>query len=151
MKYFLDVNVVMEFLANRELGDEAEKVIRSAEQGIFIGCISAMTFDTITYLVGVDLKKQGLHEPQKRERTREMLNNLLGFITVVDISQDFLSKGLNDKSFKDLEDAYQYYCAVENECDGIITINAKDFVGKHEEKVSVYSLTGFVDKYIVSD
>lgn len=148
MKIFLDVNIIMEFLANRNFSKEAKMVLKAIEQGLFTGCISAMTFDTITYLFGNELKKLEIHEPRKREITRLFLNNLLKYLTVIDISQKFLAKGLNDASFKDLEDAYQYYCAVENVCDGIITINTKDFVGNHEVELPVYSLSDFVGLYI---
>lgn len=148
MKILLDVNVIMEYFAHRELYKEASMILKSAEQGMFKGFISAMAFDTLTYLIGNELKKQGIHEPEKRESIRGMLNKLLAYISVVDITQDYLGKGLNDESFKDLEDAYQYYCAKENDCDGIITINTKDFLGEHAEKLPVYSLTDFVKNYI---
>lgn len=151
MKILLDVNLIMEYYAHRDLFVEASKVLKAAQQGMFNGYLSAMTFDTLTYLIGNELKRQGIHEPLKRDTTRGMLNRLLDYLSVVDISQDFLSKGLNDKSFKDLEDAYQYYCAIENECDGIITINTKDFAGEHKEKIPVYSLTEFVGNYIVAE
>lgn len=148
MRFFLDVNVIMEFFANRDYRKEAKIILKGAEQGMYTGFISAMTFDTLTYLLGNELKKEGVHEPQKRAKIRNILNYLLKFLIVVDISQPFLSKGLNDESFKDLEDACQYYCAVENNCDGIITLNVKDFVGKHEEDMPVYSIIGFATKFI---
>lgn len=148
MKFYIDVNVVMEYFADRELYDAANTVLQSAEQGLFSGCISAMTFDTLTYLIGNELKKQGVHEPKKRELVRSFLNDLLQYLVVVDVNQSYLTKALNDSSFKDLEDSYQYYCALENDCDGIITINTKDFRGKHQEEMQVYSLTDFVEQFI---
>lgn len=148
MIFFLDVNIIMEFFANRDYCNEAKKILKGAEQGMFTGIISAMTFDTLTYLLGNELKKEGIHEPHKRETVRSMLNHLLKFIEIADISKDFLGKALNDKSFKDLEDSYQYYCAVENGCDGVITLNGRDFSGKHGENIPVYSLNDFVSHYI---
>ena len=52
-----------------------------------------------------------------------------------------------DEDFKDLEDSFQYYCAVENECDCIVTINTKDFPAK-DNGLKVYDPKSFVDTFM---
>lgn len=55
---------------------------------------------------------------------------------------------LEDKTFRDLEDSYQYYCAIANGCDAIVTINMKHFKGEHKEGISVYTPTEFVKLFV---
>lgn len=60
---------------------------------------------------------------------REVLFNLLEYITVIAIDVDMLKKGLRS-NHKDFEDSLQIYCASSIEkIDYIITRNIKDFKG----------------------
>ena len=58
---------------------------------------------------------------------RRLLIELETYIQIVDISHDQTAIALKDENFKDIEDSFQYYCALENDCDYIVTINLKDF------------------------
>ncbi len=148
MKVFLDTNVIMEFLSKRKLYMLVWIIIRSTEKEHIEKCISACTFDTLVYLLGIELKKKGIHEPEKREKTRDLLNALLDNVKVIDINDDTLRLALNDEHFTDIEDAIQYYCALENNCDCLITINGKHF--KNADKgLEVLDPAEFVNKYIV--
>lgn len=58
---------------------------------------------------------------------REILHNLLEYITIVPVDLDILKKSLNS-NHKDFEDAIQLYCASEViGIDFIVTRNIKDF------------------------
>ena len=48
-------------------------------------------------------------------------------VTVAALNDKIIELALNDKSFSDFEDGLQYYMAMENEADIIITRNLKDF------------------------
>lgn len=132
--------------------EDARKIMEAAFQGSIDAFMSAGGLYTITYLLGIDLKKKEVHEPYKTNRERELLADLLdNYITVIDISHEEIATALKDETFRDLEDAYQYYCAVENDCDAIITINTKHFKGKHNVALPVYTPTEFVESFIEMD
>ena len=76
-----------------------------------------------------------------------MVKNLLVYVDVVSISRDKIVEALGDENFKDIEDSIQYYCAIENESDYLITINTKHFKDANGT-LEVISPTEFVRKYI---
>jgi hypothetical protein len=77
MKIFLDTNVVMEFFGNRIFFEDCRRIMEAAFQGGIDACMSAGRVYTITYLLGIDLKKKNIHEPNETEMVREMLHDLL--------------------------------------------------------------------------
>ncbi len=48
-------------------------------------------------------------------------------VVVLDLTDKIVELSLNDDNFKDFEDGLQYYTALENEAEIIITRNLKDF------------------------
>jgi len=58
---------------------------------------------------------------------REVLTKFKVLVTVAALNDKIIELALNDKSFSDFEDGLQYYTAIENETDIIITRNLKDF------------------------
>lgn len=127
MRVFLDTNVIMEFLSKREYYEAVSYIIKGTESEDVERFLSACTFDTLVYLCGVELKRKGIHEPEKGRLIRDILNALLDNVHVVDISEEMLRMALNDDHFTDIEDAIQYYCALENDCECLVTINLKHF------------------------
>lgn len=149
MRVFLDTNVVMEFFGHRTFFEDCRRIMEVAFQGGIDACLSAGGVYTLTYLLGIDLKKRNIHEPDKSEKVRDILKDLLtNYINVVDISNEVIETALNDVTFHDLEDAYQYYCAIENECDAIVTINMKHFKGTHNQNILVYTPSDFANKFL---
>lgn len=149
MKVFLDANIIMDFLGNREMHDQTDIIIKCAEFGAIDACVSASIIDNLVYLIGMNLKRQEVKEPEKRNKIRQMLIALLKFIDVVDISKTAVIDAISDLSFKDLEDSLQYHCALENKCDSLITINIKDFPTSNDG-IEVLTPIQFVNKYIES-
>ena len=127
MRVFLDTNIVMEFLTQRIHYVAVRKIMRAAQLGLLEACISTISLSTIAYLLGLRLKQKNIHEPEKRNVIRRLLFELEKYIQIVDISHDQTAIALKDEDFKDIEDSFQYYCAWENDCDYIVTINLKDF------------------------
>lgn len=127
MRVFLDINIVMEFLTQRTHYVAVRKIMRAAQLGLLEVCISTISLSTIAYLLGLRLKQNNVHEPEKRNVVRRLLIELEKYIQIVDISHDQTAIALKDENFKDIEDSFQYYCSLENDCDCIVTINLKDF------------------------
>lgn len=148
MKVFLDTNVVMEFLTQRELYSVVRKIMIAAQTKQITACLSTISLSTIVYLLGLKLKANSIHEPEKRAKIRSLLIDLEKYIKIVDLSHEMSIQALEDNDFKDIEDSFQYYCAVENDCEYVITINTKDFPQK-ENGLKVCNPTEFVDEFIV--
>lgn len=148
MKVYLDTNVVMEFFTQRTQYATVRKIMRAAELGLLTACISTISLSTIVYLLGLRLKEKGIHEPEKRNTIRALLIDLEEYVNIVDLTHEQTNKALKDKSFKDIEDSLQYYCADENDSDCIVTINIKDFPVK-KDGINVYTPAEFVNMFMV--
>ncbi|MEM1216476.1 MAG: PIN domain nuclease, partial [Bacteroidota bacterium] len=48
-------------------------------------------------------------------------------VVVLELNDKIIERSVNDDNFKDFEDGIQYYTALENEAEIIITRNLKDF------------------------
>lgn len=147
MRVYLDTNVVLEHLTQRDLASTVRKIMRAAKLGLIDACFSTISLSTTVYILGLKLKEKGIHEPEKRQTIRRLLLDLEEYINIVDISQEQTNAALKDESFKDIEDSFQYYCAIENDCDCIVTINTKDFPS-HGNVIDVYNPVEFVNKFM---
>ena len=120
-KVFLDTNIIVDLISDRKpFSKYAIEIFQKAEKGEIELFTSSHSMATTHYL----LKK---HIGEKE--LREVLYNLLDFITVIAVDVDILKKGLLS-NHKDFEDSIQIFCAssIEN-IDSIVTRNVKDFKG----------------------
>ena len=117
---FIDTNILIDLLANREpFHKYALQLFSKAEKKqIKIYC-SSHTIATSYYI----LKKYSEEKP-----LRELINGLFNFVTVLPVDLDILKKSLQSK-YKDFEDAIQINCALSIKIDCIITRNIKAFKG----------------------
>lgn len=118
-KLFLDTNVIVDLIADRKpFSKHAIQIFRTAELKEVELFASSHSIITTHYLLKKYLGEKEL---------REVLYNLLDYITVVAVDAAVLEKGLRSKH-KDFEDAIQILCAssIEN-IDCIVTRNTKDF------------------------
>lgn len=65
MKVFLDTNILMEYFANRTKAADVKVILQAAYQGQIKACMSVGCLYTLIYLLGIYLKNQGIHEPDK--------------------------------------------------------------------------------------
>jgi predicted nucleic acid-binding protein len=117
--YFLDTNVILDLVANREpFVKDAELLFKLAEEKKVRLYCSAISFNNIYYIV----KKASNHQTAKRT-----LNLLRNQVYIIDLDKNVLYQAI-DSDFKDYEDAIQYLSALTNssiEC--LVTRNPKDF------------------------
>ena len=120
IKIFLDTNVLLNYLTNRE-DDELEasiEIIKSCAFGQYEGYISLQCLPTIWFV----LRKYD------NETKRSALRELCSIFTIVNISQMEVLDAINHTVFTDFEDCLQSKCAKEANADFIITCNGKDFL-----------------------
>jgi predicted nucleic acid-binding protein len=80
--------------------------------------VSALSFANINYV---------LLRQRKPEEAKLILRKLKLLVGVLNLDEKIISLSLNDNEFKDFEDALQYYSAIENDMEVIISRNLKDF------------------------
>ncbi|MFV8364161.1 type II toxin-antitoxin system VapC family toxin [Flavobacterium sp. ZT3P35] len=117
-RIFLDTNVILDLLGERvPFFDSIAKVATLADQKKLTLIVSPLSFTTIGYVLN------------KYETSKSVLNKLRKFkiiCEVCEVNEETIDKALNS-SFKDFEDAVQYFCALQSNCSIIITRNGKDF------------------------
>lgn len=147
-KVFLDTNILMEYLANREQVADVKLILKAAFQGKLEACMSAGCLYTLIYLLGLYLKSKGIHEPEKTLQIKDSLSTILEYIDIVDISKEYVNNAISATDFKDLEDSCQYQCAIENDCNILLTINIKHFNKIKNPQCEVIDPHTFVGKYM---
>ncbi len=123
---FLDTNILVDLIADRKpFSKYAIEIFNKAEGNKINLYTSSHSIATTHYLL-----KKYLDE----KRLREVLNNLLDFVTVVSVDIQIIKQALRSHH-RDFEDSIQIACAltIEN-IDCIVTRNTKDFQ-KSEVKV----------------
>lgn len=127
MRLFLDVNVVLDVLADRKpYANDAALVLSVIEEGEAEGYIAAHTATTLFYLLERDL---GLR------KAKSALADLLKLVEVVPVDHDRLLHAMA-MNWEDFEDAVQAACAAKAEVDYFVTRNAADFSGSDLEIIS---------------
>jgi len=118
-KLFIDTNIIIDLLAKREpFYDEAALLFTLADKQKICLTVSALTFANTNYI---------LLQSKKSEEAKLILRKLKLILQVLNLDEKIVGLALNDNNFKDFEDALQYFTAIENEIDIIITRNLKDF------------------------
>lgn len=148
MRGFLDTNIIMEYYGHRQFFDDAESILMAAHEGAMEAAISEGSLYTLTYLLGLELKKQGVYEPEKTASVRSTLSALLSFVGVVRMDDQSLQQSVSDTDFSDIEDCYQYYCALANGCDYLVTINLKHFRPSVPQGIEIIGLSQFAKRFI---
>lgn len=133
-RLFIDTNIMLDFLGERELFYEPiAKLATLAEKGKVILFVSPISFATVNYF---------LSKIETPEIAKNKLRKFKIISQISNINGVTIEKGLNS-SFSDFEDALQYYCALDSDCEIIITRNGKDF-----KKSSIPVMTA--DEYLKS-
>lgn len=127
MKVFLDTNVVLDYLFGRDNSGAIDLLFDKIDDGAVDACISSGSVYTITYLMEMSLKKNGVEKPERLAMVREQLSLLLFKIRVATVTNPIFHSSLANQGFDDLEDAYQYHTAIAANCSFLVTQNLKDF------------------------
>lgn len=117
-KIFLDTNIIIDFLGEREVFYEpAAKIMTLADRKKIKIFTSPSSISNSYYLLS------------KYENTKTALEKIRKFKVLCSISMmddEVVEKAINS-DFKDFEDAMQYFSALASDCDLIVTRNEKDF------------------------
>ena len=118
-KIFIDTNIVIDLLSRREpYYEEAAGLFSLADKKIIELSISSLTIANTSYT---------LLRRTNSITAKEILRKLRLIIKILPLDDKIIGIALNDNSFDDFEDGLQYFTAIENRQDLIITRNLKDF------------------------
>lgn len=150
MNVFFDTNIVLEFLADRANAKQVEAVIRLCAEREWVKFLSVGSVYTIAYMTERILHDQGVVRPELTERQRLIYQNLLSSFEIVPLNADRIADGVQDNSFSDLEDSFQYQSALQAECDVLLTLNIIDFKNASQESMKIMSPRDFLNEFHVA-
>ena len=148
MRLFLDTNIFPEFINRRAQYESVCHLIDAIVEGKHSACISTGCIYTLSFLFERSLKAQGIHKPEQTARLRRYLTEVLHVAELVDLSHYAAEQAINDEHFSDIEDSFQYQCALENGCDVFVTINVDDFKNADQLQIGILTPAAFVEKYL---
>ena len=118
MKIFLDTNVMLDLLGEREpYYLSSAKLATLADKRKIEIIVSALSYATVGYFL---TKYEGLEKAKDKLRKFKVISG------ICELDELIIEKGLNS-DFSDFEDSLQYFSALRTECNVIITRNGKDF------------------------
>ncbi|SRR5690554_435503 len=117
-KLLVDTNIIIDLLAKRkDFYQEAQELFTLADENQVKLYISSLTFANTHYVLVKELNA---------DEARKVLIKFKLLVKTLPLDEKILELALSS-DFKDFEDAIQYYTALENKLEIIITRNKKDF------------------------
>lgn len=118
-RLLIDTNIVIDLLSKRDkFYDEAADLFSRADKKELELTISTLTFANTNYI---------LTKLKSSKDAREILRKFKVLVKLLSLDDKITELALSDDNFPDFEDGLQYYSAIENQIDIIITRNKKDF------------------------
>ena len=119
IKVLLDTNIILDLLAKREpFYNGAARIFTLADKSKLMLFTTSLSIAN-TYYILSNLKSAS--------DAREILRNFRVLVSIIEVDEKITDLSLNDHSFRDFEDAIQYYSALENKIGFIITRDSKEF------------------------
>ncbi len=134
-KLLIDTNIVLDLLAKRDpFYKSSAHIFSLADKNKLKLSISSLTVANTNYV---------LSSLKTAAEAREILRRFRVLAKIVSLNDKIIDLALNDSLFKDFEDGLQYYSAIENNLDIILT---RDLKGFKSSKISVMT----PDEYLSS-
>ena len=116
-RVFLDTNVIIDFILEREGVDDAADILQLGEDGKIELVVSFLTMANSAYIA---------RKGHTQEQLYGIMADLSAMLRTLSMDEKQLRQALEQPA-TDLEDMLQYQCAKANFCDIIITRNKKHF------------------------
>ena len=128
MKVFVDTNVILDYILQREHYTEAKRAIAQEVAAQDTLLMSVGGFYTMLYVVDKYFRKE-LQQSHvvAMAQTRDVMRKVLSLFTVAEHDNSSLLNGMDDLTFHDLEDSCQYQLAVKHGCKKLLTFNTLDY------------------------
>ena len=131
-KVFVDTDIIYDLLASRDPFYAAAARIFTLSDGKKIQLfVSALSIANIHYLIS---------KQRSSSDAKNILRKFRLLVHVVPLNEKIIDLALNS-DFSDFEDAIQYFCALEGDCEMLLTRNLKDY---KKAQISVMTATDFI-------
>lgn len=121
MKVFVDTNVLLDVLAEREpFYASSAQVWTLAETGQITGFVSVLSLANLFYL---------LRRSKGQKSARQAMGTLRDIFSLVPLDLQIINQAI-DAKIGDFEDGIQFYSAMRAGAAALITRNPKDFPGE---------------------
>ncbi len=137
MRIFLDANILVSVL-NKEypLFTYAARIVSLADHKKFTVCTSPVCLAIAFYF---SEKKSGT------ELAKQKIRLLSEKLTITAVGKNEVMQALENKQVNDFEDGIEYYAAVNNKCNVIITEDTNDF---YFSGIKVCNSLDFMQEYL---
>ena len=117
-KVFVDTDIIYDMLAKQEPHYQAAaRLFTLADEGKIQIFISALTVANIHYLIS---------KQRTAAEAKQIIRNFRLLVHIVAMNEKIIDLALNS-DFSDFEDAIQYFSALENDIELLLTRNLKDY------------------------
>ena len=118
MKILVDTNILLDVLTRRpQFYEDSAKIWSLIHTGLLEGYLSAISVNNLYYIV---------RKLRDRKTAESFVDDLLVDFEIVSLTKNVL-KQARTVTGKDFEDAIQYFSAIQEGCELLITRNKKDF------------------------
>ena len=132
-KVFVDTDIIYDLLGKRDpFYLAAAQLFSLADEGEIQIYISALSLANIHYLIS---------KQRSAEEAKEILRMFKVLVHVAPLNDKIIDLALNS-GFSDFEDAIQYYSALQNEIEILLTRNLKDY---RSAQITVLTAQDFIN------
>jgi predicted nucleic acid-binding protein len=118
-KLLIDTNIIIDLLAKREpYYTDSARLFSLADKKLVILTVSSLTIANTHYT---------LMKVKNAIESKSILRKLKLILDILPLDDKVIGLALNDSDFEDFENGLQYFSAIKNDVDIIITRNLKDF------------------------
>lgn len=138
MRLFVDANVLISVL-NKEypVFTHASRILSLADK---------KNFEIFTSPICLAIAFYFAEKKYRAQKAKEKIQILCNHISIAEATTASVQKALKNKSVLDFEDGLEYYSAMENDCDCIVTEDVNDF---HFSQIEVLNCESFFVKYMM--
>ncbi|HPE57284.1 MAG TPA: PIN domain-containing protein [Bacteroidales bacterium] len=138
IKVLLDTNIILDLLAKREpFYNGAARIFTLADKSKLMLFTTSLSIANTYYI---------LSKLKSASDAREILRNFRVLVSIIGVDEKITDLSLNDHSFRDFEDAIQYYSALENNIGFIITRDSKGF---KKSQIPVMTADEFLTSFLI--
>ena len=132
-RVFVDTDIIYDLLGKRDpFYVAAAQLFTLADEGKVQIYISALSLANLHYLIS---------KQRTEEEAKEILRKFKVLVHVAPLNDKIIDLALNSE-FSDFEDAIQYYSALQNEIEVLLTRNLKDYKKAH---ITVLTAQDFIN------
>ena len=131
---FIDTDIALDLLGKRDpFYEYSARLFSLSDKGEIEICISALSFSNLNYL---------LTRQYSSYESRRILNKFKVLVKVLAVDDKIIDLALSSK-FKDFEDSIQYYVAIENDINILLTRNIKDY---KEAEIAILTAQDYLER-----